>query len=122
MWDEIAGVCGGRVGGWLRHGGRLRGIGAEGGGGSAFSRLTSMWALLSAMSKAAAFYTEAGVHGGGGFDVPAEMAGNSGLTDYRPFKVRVFVLGGETATRIKLMEIDPVGPRWTIRTSTPAWG
>jgi catechol 2,3-dioxygenase-like lactoylglutathione lyase family enzyme len=82
--------------------------------GSAFSRLTiDVGIVVSDVEKAAAFYTEAlGFTEAEGFDVPAEMAGNSGLTDYRPFKVRVFVLGGgETATRIKLMEIDPVGAK-----------
>ncbi len=82
--------------------------------GGAFSRLTiDVGVVVSDVEKSAKFYTEAlGFTEVGGFDVSAEMAGESGLTDYRPFKVRVFVLGeGETATKIKLMEIEPKGAR-----------
>ena len=44
-----------------------------------------------------------------GFDVSAEFATAAGLTDGRPLAVRVFVLGeGESATRLKLMEIPGV--------------
>ncbi len=46
-----------------------------------------------------------------GFDVSAESATAAGLTDGRPLTVRVFVLGeGESATRLKLMEIPGVAP------------
>ncbi|MBE0536500.1 MAG: VOC family protein [Phycisphaerae bacterium] len=80
----------------------------------AFSRLTiDLGTVVSDVEKSAKFYTEAlGFTEVPGFDVSPEMAGDSGLTDYKPFKVRVFVLGeGDTATRIKLMEIAPTGAK-----------
>jgi catechol 2,3-dioxygenase-like lactoylglutathione lyase family enzyme len=44
-----------------------------------------------------------------GFDVSTESATAAGLTDNQPLSVRVFVLGeGESATRVKLMEIPDV--------------
>lgn len=44
-----------------------------------------------------------------GFNVAAEFAGAAGLTDRKPLAVRVFVLGmGETATKVKLMEVPGV--------------
>jgi catechol 2,3-dioxygenase-like lactoylglutathione lyase family enzyme len=40
------------------------------------------------------------------------MAGDTGLTDNRPFKVRVFALGGEpTATKLKIMTIPGAGSK-----------
>jgi lactoylglutathione lyase len=81
---------------------------------AAFSRLTiDVGIVVSDVAKAAEFYTGAlGFTEVPGFDVGAQMAGDSGLTDYKPFKVRVFVLGDcESATRIKLMEIPPTGAK-----------
>jgi catechol 2,3-dioxygenase-like lactoylglutathione lyase family enzyme len=47
-----------------------------------------------------------------GFTVSAEFATAAGLTDQQPLVVRVFVLGeGESATRIKLMEVPNVSTR-----------
>jgi hypothetical protein len=57
-------------------------------------------------------YAALGFAEANGFDVPAQMAGDTGLTDGKPFKVRQFTLGNEpAATRLKLMEIPEAGPR-----------
>ncbi len=52
------------------------------------------------------FYTQAvGMTELDGFDVPADMAQNVGLTDNQPFRVHVLVLGkGDNVTKLKLME------------------
>ena len=52
------------------------------------------------------FYTQAvGMTELDGFDVPAELGQNVGLTDNQPFKVHVLVLGkGDNASKVKLME------------------
>ncbi len=73
-----------------------------------FSRTTiDLGMVVSDVEKAAKFYGEAlGFKELSGFDVPAQMASDTGLTDNRPFKVRVFVLGDEpAATRLKIMTI-----------------
>jgi len=73
-----------------------------------FTRSTiDIGVVVSDVEKAAAFYTQAvGFTEVPGFNVPAAMAGDSGLTDHKAFKVRVFVLAQEaTATRLKLMEV-----------------
>lgn len=47
-----------------------------------------------------------------GFDVPAGLAADAGLTDGKPLAVRVLVLGdGEHATKLKLMRIEGTAPR-----------
>ena len=72
-----------------------------------FARTTiDVGIVVSDVEKAAEFYKNAlGFTEVPGFDVSAEMGAGSGLTDYQPFHVRVFVLGEEpTATKIKLME------------------
>lgn len=77
-------------------------------GKAEFSRTTiDLGMVVSNVEKTAKFYTEAlGFKELSGFDVSAQMANDTGLTDNRPFKVRVFVLGDEpTATRLKIMEI-----------------
>ena len=63
--------------------------------------------VVSDIDAAAKFYTQAiGFEELQGFSVSKEMAGDSGLTDYRPLSVRVFALKNEsTATRIKLMSL-----------------
>jgi catechol 2,3-dioxygenase-like lactoylglutathione lyase family enzyme len=74
---------------------------------SGFSRTTiDLGIVVSNVEKAAQFYKNAlGFTEVSGFDVSAQMAGDSGLTDYKPFHVRVFVLGKEpAATKIKLMQ------------------
>jgi lactoylglutathione lyase len=66
--------------------------------------------VVSDVAKAAKFYTEAlGFSEVEGFDVPAGLAKDSGLSDGHAFHVRVMVLGeGESATKIKLMEFKGV--------------
>jgi catechol 2,3-dioxygenase-like lactoylglutathione lyase family enzyme len=73
-----------------------------------FSRTTiDVGVVVSDVEKAAKFYTEAlGFTAAGTFDVPAQMATDTGLTDQKPFQVRVFALGQEpTATKLKVMQI-----------------
>ncbi|UCD53267.1 MAG: VOC family protein [Phycisphaerales bacterium] len=82
----------------------------------AFSRSTiDIGVVVSDVEKAAKFYAEAvGFSEVQGFDVSGQLAGDSGLTDYHRFKVRVFVLGDEpAATRLKLMEIPDAAPKKT---------
>ncbi len=77
-----------------------------------FSRTTiDLGMVVSDVDKTAKFYTEAiGFTELKGFDVPAQMAADTGLTDNRPFKVRVFVLGdAPAATRLKIMTIPGAG-------------
>jgi lactoylglutathione lyase len=83
-------------------------------GQAAFSRSTiDLGMVVSDAEAAAKFYTEAiGFTEVPGFDVSAELAGDSGLTDYKAFKVRVFVLAEEaTATRLKIMEVPGAGSK-----------
>ena len=85
----------------------LVGHGATGVAESGFSRTTiDLGVVVSDLEKSAQFYKNAlGFTEVQGFDVSGQMAGDSGLTDYKPFHVRVFVLGKEpTATKIKLMQ------------------
>jgi len=84
------------------------------GGKAAFTKTTiDIGVVVSDVEKAARFYTEAiGFTEVGGFAVSAPLTGDSGLTDYKAFKVRVFVLAEEsTATRLKLMEIPGTDPK-----------
>lgn len=79
-----------------------------------FSRTTiDLGLIVSDVDKAAQFYTEAiGFTEVGGFDVAAQMAGATGLTDNHPFKVRMFALGKEpTATNLKIMTIPGAGSK-----------
>jgi catechol 2,3-dioxygenase-like lactoylglutathione lyase family enzyme len=77
-------------------------------GKAKFSRTTiDLGMVVSDVEKAAKFYTEAlGFTELSSFDVSAQMANDTGLTDNRPFKVRVFALSDEpAATRLKIMTI-----------------
>jgi len=79
-----------------------------------FSRTTiDVGVVVSNVEKAAKFYTEAlGFTESSSFDVAAQMAGDTGLTDNKPFKVRVFALGKEpSATKLKVMEIPGAGSK-----------
>lgn len=79
-----------------------------------FARTTiDIGVVVSDVEKAAKFYTQGlGFTDKGGFDVPAQMAGDTGLTDSKPFKVRMFALGKEpTATTLKIMQIPEAGPK-----------
>jgi catechol 2,3-dioxygenase-like lactoylglutathione lyase family enzyme len=75
---------------------------------SEFSRtVIDLGVVVSDVEKAAHFYGEVlGFMEVGGFSVSGEMAAACGLTDHRPFKVRVFAAGKEpNATKLKIMEI-----------------
>ncbi len=69
--------------------------------------------VVSDVEKAATFYTQAlGFTKVGGFDVSAPMAGDIGLTDYKPFQVQVLALGKEPlATKLKIMQIPGDGSK-----------
>ncbi len=72
-----------------------------------FSQLTiDLGVVVGDIGKSAKFYTEAvGFKEVSGFDVPAFMGADSGLSDNKAFSVRVFVLGeGPGATNLKLMQ------------------
>jgi catechol 2,3-dioxygenase-like lactoylglutathione lyase family enzyme len=58
------------------------------------------------IEKSVKFYKDAvGFKEVEGFDVPASLGRDSGLSDNKPFHVRVLVLGdGETATKLKLIQ------------------
>ena len=74
---------------------------------SEFTRTTiDLGIVVSDVEKSAQFYKNAlGFTEVPGFNVSREMAGDSGLSDYHAFKVRVLVLGDEpSATKIKIME------------------
>jgi catechol 2,3-dioxygenase-like lactoylglutathione lyase family enzyme len=74
---------------------------------SEFDRTTiDVGIVVSDVEKSADFYKNAlGFTEVPGFDVSKEMGGDSGLTDYEAFRVRVLVLGDEaSATKIKIME------------------
>ncbi len=69
------------------------------------STTVSFGIVVSDVNKAAEFYKNGlGFTEVKGFDVPKEVAGDSGLSDYAPFHVRVLVLGeAPGATKVKLM-------------------
>lgn len=62
--------------------------------------------VVSDIERSAAFYKHAlGLTELPGFDVPEAMAGDAGLSAYKPFHVRVFVTSNSPkATKIKLMQ------------------
>ena len=68
--------------------------------------------VVSDVEKSAQFYKNAlGFTEVPGFDVSTELGGESGLSNYHAFHVRVMVLGEEeNATKIKIMEF-PKAPR-----------
>ncbi|MFB0554551.1 MAG: VOC family protein [Phycisphaerae bacterium] len=85
----------------------LAGAAGTGGAKSDFARTTiDLGIVVSDVEKAAQFYKNAlGFTEVPGFDVSKEMGGDSGLSDYQAFHVRVLVLGDEaSATKIKIME------------------
>ena len=72
-----------------------------------FSSLTmDLGMVVGDLEKSARFYADAlGFREVPGFDVPASMGADSGLTDAGAFRVRVFILSeGPGATRLKLMQ------------------
>ena len=85
----------------------LAGAAGRSGAKGNFARTTIDFGIVvSDVEKAAQFYTEAlGFTEVPGFDVSKEMGGDSGLSNYQAFHVRVLVLGDEaSATKIKIME------------------
>jgi lactoylglutathione lyase len=62
--------------------------------------------VVSDIEKSVRFYKDAvGFKEIEGFDVPASLGRDSGLSDNKPFHVRVLVLGdGENATKLKLIQ------------------
>jgi catechol 2,3-dioxygenase-like lactoylglutathione lyase family enzyme len=99
---------------WVVAGSLVIGAAQQSSGKAAFSRTTiDLGMVVSDVEKAAKFYTEAiGFTEMTGFDVSAQLAGDTGLTDNRPFKVRVFALGDEpTATKLKIMQIPGAGSK-----------
>jgi len=73
-----------------------------------FSRTTiDLGVVVSDVEEAAQFYTKAiGFTEVPGFAVPGDFCKDAGLTDGKPLKIRVFVLGeDDTATRLKIMEV-----------------
>jgi catechol 2,3-dioxygenase-like lactoylglutathione lyase family enzyme len=82
-------------------------LAGTGGTKAEFARTTiDLGIVVNDVEKAALFYKNAlGFTEVPGFDVSKEMAGDSGLSDYNAFSVRVLVLGDEeNATKIKIME------------------
>ena len=83
---------------------------------SAFSRTTiDLGLVVSDLEASAAFYGDVlGFEELEGFSVPAQICSDAGLTDDLPLTIRVFALGrGETATKLKLMEVAGTEPRRT---------
>jgi catechol 2,3-dioxygenase-like lactoylglutathione lyase family enzyme len=83
-------------------------------GKAEFSRTTiDLGVVVGDVEKAAKFYTQVlGFTKVSDFDVSGPMAGEIGLTDYRPFKVQVLALGGEpSATKLKIMQIPGEGSK-----------
>lgn len=72
------------------------------------------------VEKSVKFYTEAvGFKEVKGFDVPGDFAKDAGLTDGKPLKIRVLVLGeGASATKLKLMEIPGPGNKPPTKNKT----
>jgi catechol 2,3-dioxygenase-like lactoylglutathione lyase family enzyme len=79
-----------------------------------FARATiDLGMVVTDLEKSVRFYTDAiGFREMKGFDVPATLATDSGLTDGKPLSIRVLVLGeGPDATNLKLMSVAGTAPR-----------
>jgi lactoylglutathione lyase len=80
----------------------------------AFSRTTiDLGCVVTDLEKSVRFYTEGiGFREVKGFDVPAGLATDAGLTDARPLSIRVLALGDDdSATKLKLMQVAGTLPR-----------
>ena len=80
----------------------------------AFPRTTiDLGCVVSDLEKSVRFYTEGiGFRELPGFEVPAALATDAGLTDARPLSIRVLVLGDDAgATKLKLMQVAGTEPR-----------
>jgi lactoylglutathione lyase len=90
------------LGGWL-----VQAQPSSNAGGAAFTSQTiDLGTVVSDVARSVKWYTEVvGFREQAGFDVPAEFAADSGLTNQLPFHVHVLTLGDEpTATKLKLMQ------------------
>jgi len=79
-----------------------------------FPRTTiDLGCVVSDLDKSLKFYVDGiGFRQVEGFDAPADLARDAGLTDSKPLHVRVLVLGaGEDATKLKLMQVPGTTPR-----------
>ena len=80
----------------------------------AFPRTTiDLGCVVSDLEKSMRFYVEGiGFRELPGFEVPASLATDAGLTDSKPLSIRVLVLGDDAnATKLKLMEVAGTAPR-----------
>jgi lactoylglutathione lyase len=81
---------------------------------AAFPRTTiDLGCVVADIEKSVRFYTEGiGFKELPGFEVPAALATDAGLTDSRPLSIRVLVLGDDAgATKLKLMQVAGTEPR-----------
>ena len=81
---------------------------------AAFPRTTiDLGCVVTDLDASVRFYTEGiGFTELKGFEVPAPLATDAGLTDGKPLAIRVLVLGeGENATKLKLMQVAGTSPR-----------
>jgi catechol 2,3-dioxygenase-like lactoylglutathione lyase family enzyme len=81
---------------------------------TAFARTTiDLGTVVSDLEASVRFYKDViGFTEVAGFDVPADMATDAGLTDGKPLSIRVLVLGsGPEATKLKLMQVQGTAPR-----------
>jgi len=81
---------------------------------AAFPRTTiDLGCVVTDLDASTRFYTEGiGFTQLKGFEVPASLAPDAGLTDGKPLAIRVLVLGeGESATKLKLMQVAGAAPR-----------
>lgn len=91
----------------------MAGCTGTGGPTEGFSSTTVDFGIVvSDLDEAAAFYQNGlGLAEVEGFDVPVAMGGDSGLSDNRPFRVRVFkVADVPGATSVKLMSFPDADP------------
>jgi lactoylglutathione lyase len=80
----------------------------------AFPRSTiDLGCVVADLEKSVRFYTEGvGFRQVPGFEVPASLATDAGLTDSKPLSIRVLVLGDDAnATKLKLMQVADTTPR-----------
>jgi lactoylglutathione lyase len=90
-------------------------IGSRGHAGeSNFPRTTiDLGCVVTDLDRSVRFYTEGiGFREVPGFEVPAPLAADAGLTDSKPLSIRVLVLGDDdTATKLKLLQVADTAPR-----------
>jgi catechol 2,3-dioxygenase-like lactoylglutathione lyase family enzyme len=96
------------VSGWLASGTSTRAADVS------FPRKTiDLGCVVRDLDASVRFYTDGiGFRELPGFDVPATIAADAGLTDSKPLSIRVLVLGeGDDATKLKLMQVAGTVPR-----------